>query len=145
MAIRQARLAKESNEVPIGCVIVKDEKVISCGYNRREYFQMSTAHAEIIAIENACQILGTWRLEDCDLYVTLEPCPMCTGAIIQSRIRKVVFGASDPKGGCIGSCTNLLNVKGFNHYPEFMGGVCKEKCAQLLTDFFKEKRQKNKG
>lgn len=141
-AIKQAKKAEEKDEVPIGCVIVKDNKIIARAYNKREMKQCSTAHAEILAIEKACKKLGTWRLEGCELYVTLEPCPMCSGAIIQSRIDQVVFGAYDPKGGCMGSNMNIIEVKGFNHYPRIEGGLLKDECAKLLKDFFKAKRKK---
>lgn len=141
-ALKQAHKAFEKDEVPIGCVIVKDDKIIARAYNQREKKQSSTAHAEILAIEKACKKLGTWRLEGCDLYVTLEPCPMCAGAIIQSRVRKVVYGASDPKGGSVGSCINLFEVKGFNHYPFYQSGVYQKECSDLLKEFFKRKRNK---
>lgn len=141
-ALAQAQLAASKDEVPIGCVIVYKDKILSRAYNQREKKQSSLAHAEILAIEKACKKLGSWRLEDCTLYVTLEPCPMCTGAIIQSRIPRVVFGAYDPKGGCMGSCTNLLEVKGFNHYPTIEGGILQEECASLLKAFFRQKRKK---
>ena len=141
-AIAQAQKAALHDEVPIGCVIVSHDKIVSRAFNQREKKQSSIAHAEILAIEKACKKLGSWRLEDCTLYVTLEPCPMCTGAIIQSRIPRVVFGAYDPKGGCMGSCTNLIEVKGFNHYPAVKGGVLQEECASLLKAFFREKRKK---
>ncbi|MBP3870906.1 MAG: tRNA adenosine(34) deaminase TadA [Faecalicoccus sp.] len=141
-ALKQAYKAFEQDEVPIGCVIVKDDKIIARAYNKREMKQSGIAHAEILAIEKACKKLGSWRLDGCDLYVTLEPCPMCAGAIIQSRIRKVVFGASDPKGGCVGSCINLFNVKGFNHYPFYQSGIFQEECSNLLKTFFKRKRNK---
>ncbi len=141
-ALAQAQLAASKDEVPIGCVIVYKDKILSRAYNQREKKQSSLAHAEILAIEKACKKLGSWRLEDCTLYVTLEPCPMCTGAIIQSRIPRVVFGAYDPKGGCMGSCTNLLEVKGFNHYPTIEGGILQEECASLLKVFFRQKRKK---
>lgn len=141
-AIAQAQKAALHDEVPIGCVIVSHDKIVSRAFNQREKKQSSIAHAEILAIEKACKKLGSWRLEDCTLYVTLEPCPMCTGAIIQSRIPRVVFGAYDPKGGCMGSCTNLIEVKGFNHYPVIEGGVLQEECASLLKAFFREKRKK---
>ncbi len=140
-AIEQAQLALEADEVPIGCVIVKDDEIIASGFNHRESQQLSIAHAEILPIEQACKKIGSWRLEDCTLYVTLEPCPMCAGAIIQSRISRVVYGAYDPKGGCVGSCTNLFEVKPFNHHPLFTGGILEEECAKLLKDFFKAKRQ----
>lgn len=143
-AIKQAKKAQAHDEVPIGCVIVKDGKIIARGSNRRETKQSALAHAEILAIEKACKKLGTWRLEGCDLYVTLEPCPMCSGAIIQSRIEHVYFGAYDPKGGCAGSCTNLFEVQGFNHYPSYEGGIMQSECAKLLSDFFKEKRKQKK-
>ena len=143
-AIKQAIKAEQKDEVPIGCVIVKDDQIIARAYNQREKKQISTAHAEILAIEKACKKLGSWRLDGCELYVTLEPCPMCTGAIIQSRIDKVYFGAYDFKGGCLGSNTNLLDVKGFNHYTEVEGGLLKEECASLLTSFFRKKRKSKK-
>ncbi len=141
-AIKQAKLAFKHDEVPIGCVIVKDNKIIARGYNKREKLQQSYAHAEMIAIRKACEKIGSWRLEDCDLYVTLEPCPMCSGAIIQSRIRNVYFGASDPKGGCVGSITNLFTMKEFNHHPNYKSEILKEECSQLLKEFFKMKRNK---
>lgn len=141
-AIKQAKKAAQKDEVPIGCVIVKDDQIIARAYNKREMRQCSTAHAEILAIEKACKKLGSWRLEDCDLYVTLEPCPMCSGAIIQSRIRNVIFGAYDPKGGCMGSNMNINDVRGFNHYPDIEGGILQDECSRLLKDFFKAKRKK---
>ena len=143
-AILQAKVAMKKNEVPIACVIVKDSKIIARAHNLRESQQIATKHAELIAIERACKKLKTWRLEDCDLYVTLEPCPMCAGAIILSRIRSVTFGAYDPKGGCAGSCADLFHVKGFNHYPEVHGGILEEECDQLLKDFFRQKRKEKK-
>lgn len=141
-AIKQAKKAAQKDEVPIGCVIVKDDHIIARAYNKREMKQCSTAHAEILAIEKACKKLGSWRLEDCDLYVTLEPCPMCSGAIIQSRIRNVIFGAYDPKGGCMGSNMNINDVRGFNHYPDIEGGILQDECSRLLKEFFKAKRKK---
>lgn len=141
-AIKQAIMAATKDEVPIGCVIVKDDKIIARAYNKRERNQQSIAHAEILAIQKACKKLNTWRLEGCTLYVTLEPCPMCAGAIIQSRIERVVYGAYDPKGGCVGSCTNLFETKGFNHYPSYTGGILEEECSSLLKEFFKQKRKK---
>lgn len=141
-AIKQAKKATQKDEVPIGCVIVKDDQIIARAYNKREMKQCSTAHAEILAIEKACKKLGSWRLEDCDLYVTLEPCPMCSGAIIQSRIRNVIFGAYDPKGGCMGSNMNINDVRGFNHYPDIEGGILQDECSRLLKEFFKAKRKK---
>lgn len=141
-ALKQAKKAAQKDEVPIGCVIVKDDQIIARAYNKREMKQCSTAHAEILAIEKACKKLGSWRLEDCDLYVTLEPCPMCSGAIIQSRIRNVIFGAYDPKGGCMGSNMNINDVRGFNHYPDIEGGILQDECSRLLKEFFKAKRKK---
>ena len=143
-AIKQANKARSIDEVPIGCVIVKDNQIIARGYNKRESLQDSTAHAEIIAIRKACKKIGSWRLEDCDLYVTLEPCPMCAGAIVQSRIRHVYYGAYDPKGGCVDTCTQLFDIKAFNHHPLYTGGILEEQCASLLKEFFKEKRKKSK-
>lgn len=144
-AIKEAKKAELIDEVPIGCVIVKDDKIIARGHNLRESKQRSTAHAEIIAIEKACRKLKSWRLEGCSLYVTLEPCPMCSGAILQSRIEHVIYGAKDPKGGCMESCMNMYEVKGFNHYPDVIGDVLEDECASLLKNFFKRKRQqKNK-
>lgn len=144
-ALKEAKKAHEKDEVPIGAILVKDGKVISRGHNTRETKQISTHHAEINCIEKACKKLGTWRLEECILYVTLEPCPMCAGAIFQSRIKKVVFGAYDPKGGSYGSCFNLNDVKGLNHYPEIVGGVLQEECSAILKKFFKIKRMKKTG
>ena len=138
-AIKEAKKAELIDEVPIGCVIVKDDKIIARGHNLRESKQRSTAHAEIIAIEKACRKLKSWRLEGCSLYVTLEP--MCSGAILQSRIEHVVYGAKDPKGGCMESCMNMYEVKGFNHYPDVIGGVLEDECGSLLKTFFKRKRE----
>ena len=141
-AIKQAKKAELIDEVPIGAVIVYEDKIIARAHNTRESKQQSINHAEILAIQKACKKLGTWRLEKCILYVTLEPCPMCAGAILQSRIKKVVYGAKDPKGGCIESCMKMYEVPGFNHYPDTVGGVCEEECANLLKDFFRKKRSK---
>lgn len=143
-AIKLAKKAESIDEVPIGAVIVHDDKIIARAHNLRESKQNAVAHAEIIAIQKACKKMGSWRLEDCILYVTLEPCPMCTGAILQSRIKRVVYGAADPKGGCIESCMKMYEVKGFNHYPEVTSGVLKEECSMLLKNFFKQKREAKK-
>ncbi len=143
-AIKEAKKALLKDEVPIGCVIVHEDKIIARGHNLRESKQQSIAHAEIIAIQKACKKIESWRLENCTLYVTLEPCPMCSGAILQSRIENVVFGAYDPKGGCIESCMNMYKINGFNHYPKTLGGVLEEECSLLLKNFFKEKRKKKK-
>lgn len=142
VAYKEALKALEKNEVPIGAVIVKEGKVIARAHNLRESKQISTAHAEHLAIEKACKKLKSWRLEGCDLYVTLEPCPMCAGTIILSRIENVYFGAGDPKGGCFGSLINFNDIKGFNHYPKIQDGILAEECAQLLKNFFKSKRNK---
>lgn len=143
-AIQEALKAQEKGEVPIGCVIVKDGEIIGRGYNLRETDQSSTAHAEIIAIGEANQAVGSWRLEECVLYVTLEPCPMCAGAIVQSRIPLVVYGAADPKGGCCGTICNLLKEPRFNHESEIIAGVLEEECGQLLSNFFRSLREKKK-
>ena len=139
-AIKEAKKAEKKDEVPIGAVIVYQDKIIARGHNLREKKQLSLAHAEVEAIQKACKKLGTWRLENCELYVTLEPCPMCAGAILQSRIEKVIYGASDPKGGSVGSCFNMYSISGFNHYPEVVSGILQEDCAALLKNFFKNKR-----
>lgn len=143
-AIKEARKAELKDEVPIGAVLVKDGKILARGHNIREIRQNSLAHAEILAIHKGCRKLKTWRLEDCTLYVTLEPCPMCAGAILQSRIERVVYGASDPKGGSVGTCFNLYDIQGFNHYPAVEGELLEDECAQLLRDFFKKKRKDKK-
>ncbi|MEG0314207.1 MAG: nucleoside deaminase [Erysipelotrichaceae bacterium] len=142
LAIEQARLAMAADEVPVGAVIILKGQIIASAYNLREAKQCATAHAEILAIEEACRILNTWRLEECVLYVTLEPCPMCAGAILQSRIETVVYGACDFKGGSIESCMKMYETKGFNHYPTVISGVLQPECQQLLKDFFKGKRAK---
>ncbi len=144
-AIKEALLAYKKDEVPIGCIIVHNENIIARAHNLREKTQYSTAHAEILAIEQACEYLHSWRLENCILYVTLEPCAMCSGAILQSRIKKVIYGSKDPKGGCIDSCVKLFEHKGFNHYPEFVSGILEKECGDLLKRFFKEKRLKKKS
>ena len=141
-AIKEAKKAELKDEVPIGAVIVHQNKIIARAHNTRQTKQISTHHAEILCIEKACRKLGTWRLEECDLYVTLEPCPMCAGTIQQSRIRKVIFGAYDPKGGFFGSNFNINEVKGLNHYPDVEGGILQEETAQLLKEFFKKKRER---
>ncbi len=140
-AYNLAKKAYKKDEVPVGAVIVKDNKIISTGYNKREKTQDATMHAEIIAIKKACKKLKTFRLNDCTLYVTLEPCVMCAGAIINARVGKVVFGAYDKKFGCSGSLYNLLGDKKFNHHPEVVGGVMEEECSKLLTNFFENKRK----
>jgi len=142
IAIQEAYKAKKINEVPIGAVIVQQNKIIAKGYNIRETSQLALSHAELIAIQKANQKLGSWRLEDCTLYVTLEPCQMCAGAIVQARIKRVVFGASDPKAGCAGTLMNLLDDSRFNHRVELTDGVLEKECGELLTNFFRELRKK---
>ncbi|ARJ19809.1 nucleoside deaminase [Bacillus sp. TH22] len=144
LAIEEAKKAEAIQEVPIGAVIVLDGEVISVAHNLRETEQRSIAHAELLAIDEACKKLGTWRLEDATLYVTLEPCPMCAGGIVLSRIKRVVYGASDPKGGCAGTLMNLLTDERFNHQCEVVAGVLEEECGTLLTIFFRELRKKRK-
>ena len=141
MALGRARTAAKYGETPVGCVIVKDGKVIAGGRNRRETGKNALYHAEISAIDSACKKLGGWRLIGCDMYVTLEPCPMCTGAIINSRIRKLVFGASDHKAGSCGSVVNLFDLP-YNHKPEVISGVCEQECSEILTNFFRNLRNK---
>lgn len=142
-AIKQARKAAKIDEVPIGCVIVYDGKIIARGYNRRNTDKSTLAHAEIIAIRKAAKIIGDWRLEDCTMYITLEPCPMCAGAIVQARIPQVVVGAMNPKAGCAGSVINLLQMDGFNHKAELTSGVLVDECRTMLQDFFKEMRKRH--
>ncbi|MEH7361727.1 tRNA adenosine(34) deaminase TadA [Priestia aryabhattai] len=145
LAIDEALKAKDKLEVPIGAVIVQNDEVIAAAYNLRETEQRSVAHAELLAIDEACKKLGTWRLENATLYVTLEPCPMCAGAIVLSRVKRVVFGAYDPKGGCAGTLLNLLEFEKFNHQAEVVGGMLEEECGSLLTTFFRELRQRKKA
>ncbi|WP_408021630.1 tRNA adenosine(34) deaminase TadA [Siminovitchia acidinfaciens] len=144
MAIAEAKKAEAMQEVPIGAVIVLNDDVIAAAHNRRETDQNAVAHAELIAIEEACKKLGTWRLEDAELYVTLEPCPMCSGAIILSRVKKVVYGATDPKAGCAGTLMNLLTDERFNHQSEVVSGVLGEECGGMLSDFFRSIRERKK-
>ncbi len=143
-AIKRAKVAYKDGETPVGAVIVKDGVVIASGRNYRENKKNALMHAELVAINRACKKLGSWRLVGCDLYVTLEPCPMCAGAAINARIRRVVYGASDGKAGSFGSLVNL-NDYPYNHKPEIVSGVLGEECAMLLSDFFKELRIKKKN
>lgn len=143
-AIKEARKAEALLEVPIGAIVVIDGKIISRAHNLRESKQSAVAHAEILAIEQACKLVGSWRLENASLYVTLEPCAMCSGAIILSRVKRVVYGAADPKGGCAGTFMNLLQDERFNHQSEVKSGVLEEECGQLLSDFFRQLREKRK-
>ncbi|PKJ52110.1 tRNA adenosine(34) deaminase TadA [Bacillus sp. SN10] len=145
LAIEEAKKAEAIQEVPIGAVIVLNDEVISVAHNLRETEQRSIAHAELLAIDEACKKLGTWRLEDATLYVTLEPCPMCAGGIVLSRVKRVVYGACDPKGGCAGTLMNLLTDERFNHQCEVVAGVLEEECGTLLTNFFRELRKKRKA
>lgn len=142
IALYEAQLAGQEGEVPIGAVIVHDGKVIATGRNRRENGKSALAHAEIEAIKEACQIIDGWRLIDCDLYVTLEPCPMCAGAIINSRIRRVIYGAYDKKAGSCGSVINLFELP-YNHRPIITPGILENECADILSDFFKDIRRRN--
>ena len=135
LAIEQAQLAAQLGEIPVGAVVVKDDQVIGRGYNRREIDSSATAHAEVLAIEDACKHLGTWRLPDCELYVTLEPCPMCAGAIINARIRRGIYGAKDERAGCCGSVADFF-VMPFNHNPLSRSGILADECKTLLLDFF---------
>ena len=143
-AIKQAKKAYELNEVPIGCVIVFEDKIIGRGYNRRVTDKNTLSHAELNAIKKASKKMGDWRLDDCEMYITLEPCQMCAGAIVQSRLGKVVIGSMNPKAGCAGSVINLLNVPQFNHQVEFVQDILHDECSSLLTSYFKEMREKKK-
>ena len=143
-AKRQARKAYSLGEVPIGCVIVHEGKIIGRGYNRRNTDKNTLAHAEITAIRKASKVIGDWRLEECTLYVTLEPCQMCAGAIVQARIPRVVMACMNPKAGCAGSILNILDMPQFNHQVEVVSGVMEEECSRMLKEFFKELRLRNK-
>lgn len=142
-ALKEAKKAYEKEEIPIGAVIVKDGKVIARGHNLKETQRNTLKHAELVAIEKASKKLNCWRLQDCDLYVTLEPCPMCMGAILNARIRTLYFGTDDPKSGACGSIVDLTNYP-FNHKLEVEKGIMQKECAQILTTFFKELRKKKK-
>ena len=142
-ALRLAKKAYTYGDVPIGCVIVYEGRIIARGYNRRNKDKTTLAHAEILAIKKASKVIGDWRLEECTMYVTLEPCQMCAGAIIQARIPKVVIGCMNPKAGCAGSVINILEMDGFNHKAEVERGVLEEECSVLLKSFFTELREKN--
>lgn len=144
-AITQAKKALVNEDVPIGCVIVYQGKIIARGYNKRNKKKTTLAHAELDAIAKASRVLGDWRLEDCTMYVTLEPCQMCAGAIVQARIPRVVIGCMNPKAGCAGSILNLLQMQEFNHQVDVVRGVRKEECSKLLSDFFRSLREKKKG
>lgn len=141
-AIKQAKKALALDEVPIGCIIVYEDKIIARGYNRRLTDKNTLSHAELNAIRKASKKLGDWRLDDCEMYITLEPCQMCAGAIVQSRIKKVYAGCMNPKAGCAGSIMNLLQVEKFNHQVEFEEGILGEECSRMLSDYFKDLRKK---
>ena len=143
-AITQARKAYAIDEVPIGCVIVQNDKIIARGYNRRNIDKNTLAHAELSAIRKASKKTGDWRLEDCTMYVTLEPCQMCAGAIVQSRMKRVVIGSMNAKAGCAGSILNRLQMQQFNHQVEITRGVREEECSQMLSQFFRELRERKK-
>ena len=143
-ALKQAKKAYKIKEVPIGCVIVHEDKVIARGYNKRNTKKNTLAHAEILAINKASKVLGDWRLEDCTMYITLEPCQMCAGAIVQARVKRVVIGSMNPKAGCGGSILNLLEMEQFNHQVEVERGVLEEECSMMMTEFFKELREEKK-
>ncbi|RGB68841.1 MULTISPECIES: nucleoside deaminase [Oscillospiraceae] len=140
LALEEAKAAAALGEVPVGALVVRSGELIAKAHNRRETGKSALAHAECLAIDEACKTLGGWRLHECELYVTLEPCPMCAGAIINSRLRRVVYGARDPKAGCCGSVTDLFALP-FNHRPEAVGGVLEEECAGALRAFFQAKRK----
>ncbi len=144
-ALRQAKKAYAKSETPIGCVIVYEGRVIARGYNRRNTDGNTLAHAELTAIRKATKVIGDWRLEGCTIYVTLEPCPMCAGAIVQARIPECVIGCMNPKAGCAGSVINLLDMQGFNHQVQVRRGVLEEECSKLMKEFFRELRERDKA
>lgn len=141
LALEQAHLAYQIGEVPVGAVVVKDGEIVGTGYNRRETDKNAVAHAELLAIDDACKRLGGWRLWECELYVTLEPCPMCAGAIINSRIKRLIYGASDKKAGSVESVVRMFDLP-YNHKPPYTAGVLEEECSQILKSFFKEMRSR---
>ena len=143
-ALRQAKKAEKLREVPIGCVIVKDGKIIARGYNRRNTDKNTLAHAELQAIRKASKAVGDWRLEECTMYITLEPCQMCAGAIVQARIPRVVIGSMNSKAGCAGSVLNLLKEPGFNHQAQVVTGILEEECSEMMSGFFTELRKKKR-
>lgn len=143
-ALKQAKKADKIDEVPIGCVIVYEDRIIARAYNRRNTDKNTLAHAELLAIKKASKVLGDWRLEDCTMYITLEPCQMCAGAIVQARVKRVVVGSMNPKAGCAGSVLNLLQMNQFNHQVELETGVMEEECSRMLKEFFKRLREEKK-
>ena len=144
LALKEAKKAYDLNEVPIGCVIVKDDKVVGKGYNKRNTDKNVLSHAELIAMKQACKKTGDWRLEGCTMYITLEPCQMCAGAMVQARLENAVIGSMNPKAGCAGSILNILQMEQFNHQVNVTTGVLEEECSQILTDFFAELREQKK-
>ena len=140
-ALKEAELAKLEDEVPIGCVIVKNDEIIARSHNQRDKSHNPLGHAETLAIKKASEVVGDWQLVDCELFVTIEPCIMCSGAIIQSRIKRVVYGAPDIKGGAFGSSINILEASNINHHPEVVKGVLEEECASIIKNYFKAKRK----
>ena len=144
LALKEAKKAELIDEVPIGCVIVKNDKVIARGFNRRESKRMAISHAEIEAINKANKKLNAWRLEDCEIFITVEPCIMCAGAIIQARFKRVVFGAKDCKGGAFGTSIDVIKAENINHHPEVISGVLVEECSSLISNYFKNKRELKK-
>ena len=140
-AIKEAKKAELIDEVPIGCIIVKNDKVVARCFNHRESKRLVISHAEIEAINKANKKLGAWRLEDCEIYVTVEPCIMCAGAIIQGRFKRVIYGTEDYRGGAFGSSIDVLQANDINHHPEVLGGVLKEECSTLISNYFKRKRE----
>lgn len=144
-AITQAKKAQAIGDVPIGCIIVYEDKIIARGYNKRNKLGTTLAHAELLAIKKASKVLGDWRLENCTMYVTLEPCQMCAGAIVQARIPRVVIGTMNPKAGCAGSIINLLQMERFNHQVAITSGILEEECSTLMKDFFQQLREKKKA
>ncbi len=144
LALKEAKKARDINEVPIGCVIVRDDKVIGKGYNKRNTDKNVLSHAELIAIKQACKKTGDWRLEDCTMYITLEPCQMCAGAMVQARLQRAVIGSMNPKAGCGGSVLNILQMAEFNHQVDVERGVLEEECSSILTEFFSDLREQKK-
>ena len=144
LALREAEKARKIDEVPVGAVVVRDGVVVARAHNLKEKRKLANAHAEMIALERASKKLETWCLDDCDLYVTLEPCMMCTGNIILSRIRNLYYGTADPKAGCVDTVIDISQIKRFNHHPKVHSGILQEECAEILTSFFREKRKKPK-
>ncbi len=144
LALKEAQKAREMDEVPVGAVIVKDGEVIAKAHNLKEKKKQAYAHAEFLAIEKAGKKLGTWCLDECDLYVTLEPCMMCMGNIILSRVRNLYYGTPDPKGGMVHSLIDIGQIRGLNHHPKITSGILREECSTILSDFFREKRKKPK-